>query len=219
MEMKIDLKEYTVSIILTLFNSRKYAGRAIDSVANQTFKDFELIITDDGSTDDIENDILPLLKNNQGYKYIRHSNRKQPLSLNTGIRCSSGKYITLLDSDDEYMPEHLSERVKYFEENPETDLIHSPANIIGAEKDFFVPDVNDTSKLIHLSECIIGGTMFGKRKVFEDLKGFNNIYSHDSDFYTRAVKRFNVVKFDSPTYIYYRNNPDSVINNLKKSLV
>ena len=170
--MKIDEIEYGVSVILTLFNSKKFYKRAINSLTNQTFKSFEVVIVDDGSTDGIETELVPFLKSNPNYKYIRHSNRKHPLSLNTGINCSSGKFITFLDSDDEYFPTHLEERFKFFNENPNTDLIYSHALLIGNEEDFYVPDAIDNNKLIHLNDCIIGGTFFGKRKVFEELNGF-----------------------------------------------
>ncbi|MBK8552012.1 MAG: glycosyltransferase family 2 protein [Ignavibacteria bacterium] len=216
--METDTGKYDVSVILTLFNSKKVFKRALNSVLNQTFKNYELIIIDDGSIDGTEQDLFPYLKDNSHFKYIRHSNRKHPLSLNAGIINSTGKFITFIDSDDEYKPTHLEERASYFFENPEIDLIHSPAALIGDEDDFYVPDVNDNSKLIHLKDCIIGGTLFGKRKVFEELGGFRNIYSHDSDFYSRAVIKFNVKLFDSPTYVYYRNNPDSVISKLKEKI-
>ncbi|MEO8209807.1 MAG: glycosyltransferase family A protein [bacterium] len=214
--MVIDTKTYDVSVILTLFNSKKFFKRAIDSVLNQTFNNYELIIVDDGSSDGIESVLFPILKVNHNFKYIRHSNRKHPLSLNTGIINSSGKFISLIDSDDEYKSNHLEERIKYFLNNSEVDLIYSPATIIGDERDFYVPDSKDNTKLIHLDDCIIGGTFFGKRKVFEELNGFENVYSHDSEFYERANKKYLVSKFNSPTYIYYRNNPDSIINKLKK---
>lgn len=216
--METDTGKYDVSVILTLFNSRKVFKRALNSVLNQTFKNYELIIIDDGSTDGTEEEIFQYLKVNSNFKYIRHSNRKHPLSLNAGIINSTGKFITFIDSDDEYKPTHLEERVSYFLKNPEVDLIHSPAALIGDEEDLYVPDVNDNSNLIHLKDCIIGGTLFGKRNVFEELRGFRNIYSHDSDFYNRAFPRFNVKLFDSPTYVYYRNNPDSVISKLKEKI-
>ncbi|MBL8006942.1 MAG: glycosyltransferase family 2 protein [Ignavibacteria bacterium] len=210
------LKEYNVSVILTLFNSRNFLNRSVNSVLNQTYRDFELIIVDDGSTDETETELFPLLKANPDIKYIRHSNRKHPLSLNTGIINSSGKYITFLDSDDEYLPEHLFLRVDFMEEFPETDLIYSPALLIGDEKDFYVPDAADIKKLIHLNECIIGGTFFGKRKIFAELQGFRNVYSHDSDFIRRASAKGNYIisKFDELTYKYYRNNPESIINKM-----
>lgn len=216
--MKLDLKNYDVSVILTLYNSKIFFRRALNSVFNQKFKDYEIIIVDDGSTDGIEAEIFPLLKSNANIKYIRHSNRKHPLSLNTGICCSSGKFITFLDSDDEYLPDHLKQRISFFCDNPETDLIHSSALLIGDEDDFYVPDANDNSKNIHLNDCIIGGTLFGKRIVFEELQGFRNIYSHDSDFYNRADQcgKFVISRFDSLTYKYYRNNYESVISKMKR---
>ncbi|MDQ3021745.1 MAG: glycosyltransferase family 2 protein [Bacteroidota bacterium] len=214
--MIIDTRTYEVSVILTLYNSKKTFNRALDSVLHQTFINYELIIVDDGSNDDTESVIFPILKKNKNFKYIRHSNRKHPLSLNTGIINSTGKFIALIDSDDEYKSNHLEDRINFFLNNPEIDLIYSPATIVGDEKDFFVPDAKDNSKMIHLDECIIGGTFFGKRKVFEEMNGFKDVYSHDSEFYERANKKYLVQKFNSSTYIYYRNNPDSVINKLKK---
>ncbi len=210
--------KYEVSVILTLFNSKEYFRRAMASVLNQTFKNYELVIVDDGSTDSIENEIFQFLKLNNNLSYIRHSNRGHPLSLNTGIRNSSANLITFLDSDDEYKPHHLEERVKYFASNDSIDLIYSPATLIGDEKDFFVPDARDTNKLIHLSDCVIGGTFFGKREIFEELDGFENTYSHDSEFFERAQNKFVIMKYNSPTYIYYRNNPGSIIGKLKKNI-
>ncbi len=216
--MKTDAGKFEVSVIMTLFNSKATFQRALNSVIAQTYKDFELIIVDDGSTDAIEAEIFPAVKANDNFKYIRHSNRKHPLSLNTGIVNSSGNFITFLDSDDEYKPSHLEERVNYFLMNQDADLIHSPATVIGNENDLFVPDANDITKMIHINDCVIGGTFFGKRNVFEELCGFKDAYSHDSEFYKRALARFNVNFLNSPTYIYYRNNPDSVINRMKENL-
>jgi len=202
---------------MTLYNSGRYFMRALDSVLAQTLKDQEIIIVDDGSDDGIENLLFPVLKSNNNIKYLRHSNRKHPLSLNAGLRISSGEFISFLDSDDEYISDYLEERVNYFTAHPETDLICSPAELIGEEEDFYVPDANDQTRLIHVNDCIIGGTFFGKRKVFEELSGFNNVYSHDSDFYRRAEKVYNVKMLDSKKYIYYRNNTDSVLSKLKKN--
>lgn len=210
--------KYNISVILTLYNSRNFFKRALESVLDQTYKNFEIIIVDDGSTDGTETDLFPFLKKYEFLKYLRHSNRKHPISLNTGILNSTGNFITFIDSDDEYKPNHLEERINYFSDNEDADLIYSPAELIGNENDMFVPDVNDPKNLIHLNDCIIGGTFFGKRNVFETLNGFKNIYSHDSEFYKRASDVFNVKRFDLPTYVYYRDNPDSVISKLKNKL-
>jgi glycosyltransferase involved in cell wall biosynthesis len=216
--METEIKHYEISVILTLYNSNKFFRRSLDSVLRQTYKNFEVIIVDDGSTDETEDDLFDYLKSFEFIKYIRHSNRKHPLSLNTGILNSNGKFITFIDSDDEYKSEHLEKRIEYFSENKNVDLIYSPAELIGNENDMMVPDVNNMNSLIHLNDCIIGGTFFGKQNVFETLKGFKNIYSHDSEFYNRAKETFTVNKFDLPTYIYHRDNPDSVISKLKSEM-
>lgn len=215
--MKIDDNKYAVSIILTTYNRKKYLPRAIDSILKQSYKNFEVIIVDDGSTDYSEKNIFPYLKKFDNFKYIRHSNRKNPLSVNTGFLISTGKYITLLDSDDEYAKDHLKLRVEFMKKNPKVDLLHSPAILIGKDEDMFLPDARNKKKLIHINDCIIGATLFGKNEVFIKLNGFKNKYSADSDFYNRALNaKYSVKKFDSSTYIYYRNLSDSVTNKLKK---
>ena len=72
--------------------------------------------------------------------------------------------------------------------------------------------------MIPLYECVIGGTFFGKREVFEQLRGFNNIpYSEDFEFLERALKIFKVEKVYYPTYIYHRDTMDSITNKIAES--
>ncbi|HRE41653.1 MAG TPA: glycosyltransferase family A protein [Ignavibacteria bacterium] len=217
--MNISNVKYKVSVIITLYNRKNLIFRAIKSIENQTFNNFEVIIVDDGSEDKIEIDLIHYIKGKDNYKYLRHSNRKPALSLNTGILLASGEFITFLDSDDEYLPNHLEKRIEFFEEENNIELICSTAKLIGEEKEFYVPDVNDISKLIHINDCIIGATLFGKAEVFNKLNGFKDMYSYDSDFFIRANELgVKTKKMDLPTYIYYRNNPDSVINNFRESI-
>jgi glycosyltransferase involved in cell wall biosynthesis len=214
--MEIGNTKNIVSIIVPTFNRKKYLHRALDSILKQSYKNYEVIIVDDGSEDGSEKIIFPYLKQYSNFKYIRHSNRKNPLSVNSGILLASGKYITLLDSDDEYEKYHLKLRVDFMKRNPGIDLIHSPAKLVGDEKDMYLPDALNKKKLIHINDCIIGATFFGKREVFTKLKGFKNKYSADFDFLKRAItEAFIVMKFESRTYIYYRNLPDSVTNKMK----
>ncbi len=206
----------TVSVIIPLYNRRKYIISAVDSVLMQTYKNFEIIIVDDGSTDNVEKTLFPILKSHENIQYIRQSNCGPASALDKGIKIASGEYITFLDSDDEYKKDHIKKRINYFKNNPKTDLTYSTAEIIGKEEDMFVPDARNKKKLIHLNDCIIGGTFFGKIEVFQKLNGFKNIYAYDYDFFNRAKKKFKVVKLEMPTYIYNRNTPDSLLTNLKK---
>ncbi|OGU59407.1 MAG: glycosyl transferase [Ignavibacteria bacterium RBG_13_36_8] len=201
-----------VSIVIPAFNRGSYLNRSINSVLSQTFKKWELVIVDDGSSDDTFQVVDEYIGKYENIRYMKHSNRRTPLAVNSGIQASCGKYITFLGSDDEYKSEHLALRLEYMETNPDADMLHGGVEIIGHP---FVKDKNDLSKEIHLSECVIGGTFFGKRDVFFELGGFKDlIYSDDSDFYERAEKKFIIHKVDFPTYIYYRDTPDSICTNI-----
>ena len=205
-----------VSVLMTVFNTEFfYTKRAIDSVLQQDFQDFELIIIDDGSK---ENDRESLLNYVEKYEnkisYIRHSNRGQSESINRGVLYSQGEYITIIDSDDEYKPNHLSTCVR---EINEMDLICSNSEtIVDSENDYYVSDKNDLTKLIHLDEVILFGTLFGRKKVFTSID-FKTGFAADSDFYERATQLFRVKKLDLRTYVYHRNIPNSICAIIKKA--
>ena len=199
-----------VSVILSVYNRAQYLNRCIGSLLQQSYKNWELIAIDDGSKDNSFEILKKHQSNHSGITIIRHENMKLPLSRNKGIMLSRGKYITFLDSDDEYAKDHLLKRVEYLNNHPDVDMIRGGVDIIGSE---YVRDKNNPSEFIHLSECTIGATFFGKRKVFLSLDGFRNLdYSEDSDFLERAQKYFHVEKVDFNTYKYYREAPDSITN-------
>jgi len=203
-----------ISILMAVYNTDfSYIKRAIDSVLNQDFQDFELIIIDDGSKENDRELLLACIEENEDKLiYIRHSNRGQSESINRGVLNSVGEYITILDSDDEYKPNHLSACLSAIEHY---DLICSTsATIVDNEKDFYVPDKNDLTKLIHLDNSVLFGTLFGRKKVFSSIN-FKSGFAADADFYEKANLNFRVKKADLRTYIYYRNIPTSICSLMK----
>ena len=107
----------TVSIIIPTYNREQLLGRAIKSVLAQTYQDFELIIVDDGSTDNTERLVKSF--NSEKTRYIRHRKNKGPAAArNTGIRSAKGDYIAFQDSDDEWMPEKLEKQMRAFTTAP-----------------------------------------------------------------------------------------------------
>ncbi|HKK53946.1 MAG TPA: glycosyltransferase family A protein [Patescibacteria group bacterium] len=97
-----------ISVIIPTYNRANFLPRAIKSVLNQTFKDFELIIVDDGSTDNTKEVINNYLKNDDRIKYIYQQNSGgPPKPKNTGIKIAKGEYIAFLDSDDEWFKDKL----------------------------------------------------------------------------------------------------------------
>jgi len=205
-----------VSVLMTVFNTDfSYTKRAIDSVLKQDFQDFELIIIDDGSKGNNRESLMDYVeKKEDKISYIRHSNRGQSQSINRGVLYSSGEYITIIDSDDEYKPNHLSSCLS---EINGLDLICSTSEtIVDNDNDYYVPDKNDLSKLIHLDDVTLFGTLFGRKKVFTSIN-FKTGFAADSDFYERATELFTVKKLNLRTYIYHRNIPNSICAKVKKA--
>lgn len=202
-----------ISVILPAYNRAPFILRAVNSVLSQTLKNWELIIVDDGSSDNSFTLLDQLILSRENIRYCKHKNRKLPLTLNTGISLSVGKYLTFLGSDDEYLNNHLETRINYMKSHPEIDLIYGGVKIIG---DQYVKDFHDLNKLIHLNDCVIGGTFFGKKDLFNSIGGFRDIpYGEDYDLVRRAQPYFNIRKVDlEQTYIYYRDTSDSICNNI-----
>ena len=145
--------------------------------------------------------------------YVKHRNCGQSQSINRGIKISKGQFIAIIDADDEYKPQHLS---RCFKEMSQADLIASfTETVVNTAEDYYVPDKYDHRKNIHVDDCILFATLFGKKEVFEKLS-FDSVYSADSDFYDRATKIFQTRKVDLRTYIYYRNIEGSISATLKK---
>jgi glycosyltransferase involved in cell wall biosynthesis len=204
-----------ISVLMSVYNTNFYlVKRALDSVLNQNFQDFELIIIDDGSINDADNQLLNYaIKHEEKITYLRHRNCSQAKSINRAVKISNGDYITIIDADDEYKPNHLS---LCLEEMTNADIIASTTEtIVDNEDDYYLPDKYNLNNLIHVDDCILFATLFGKKEVFLNLT-FQGNYAADSDFYDRASKEYIVKKLDFRTYIYYRNIPNSITSKMKK---
>jgi len=206
--------KHKVTVIMSVFNTPfTTVKRAIDSVLNQTFQDFELLIIDDGSTDDSPQLILEYaILNENKITYLRHKNCSQSESINRAILLTESEYITVIDADDEYKTNHLE---LCLSEINSLDLIASTTEtIVNKESDYYVPDRYNQNEVVHVDDCILFATLFGKKEVFQNLN-FINMYGADAHFYERAEKMYFVEKLDLRTYIYYRNNPDSISAKVK----
>lgn len=104
-----------VSVIIPTYNRAEFLGFAISSILDQTYKNLQVIIVDDGSTDDTEN----VIKNfqNQEIVYIKQEHKGAPSARNIGIANSKGEYIAFLDSDDMWMPAYIEKQLEVFEKS------------------------------------------------------------------------------------------------------
>lgn len=115
-----------VSVIIPTYNRDKYLEKAIRSVLKQTYKNYELIVVDDGSTDKTKKIVKKYVKKYpKKVRYIYQDNRGPSAARNTGILNAKGKYITFLDSDDEYLPKMLKRQIAYMKKRPKCRFLYT----------------------------------------------------------------------------------------------
>lgn len=201
------------SIIISTYNRAQLIKRALNSLISQTEKDWEAIIVNDESTDDTYSQVLPYLRSYAKIKYFRKDHSGEVMSKNEGIRSSIGKFISFLDSDDEYQPTHLESRKAVLMQNPSIGFLYGGVKILGNQ---YVPDRFNYTKKISLNNCVIGGTFFIERNIIISLNGFRKILlGSDADLFDRAKKaRILMVETNLPTYIYHHDTVDSITNKL-----
>jgi len=210
-----------VSVILPTYNRKKLLGRSVQSVLNQTYQDFELIIIDDGSTDDTERLVKSL--NSEKIIFIRHEqNKGVAAARNTGLRLATGEYIAFQDSDDEWMLDKLENQIRAFETSPpEVGMVYT-AYLVKAHGEegyihFLEPKIKDRSifsNLVRRHFMGMPGLML-KRDCFERGGTFDERFPafDDWDLFLRMSRHYHSKGINKPLFINYRQ-ADSVSSNL-----
>jgi glycosyltransferase involved in cell wall biosynthesis len=180
--------EALVSIIIATYNRAHVLPRAIQSVLSQTYKKIELIIVDDGSTDDTEQIVKRF--NDSRIRYVCHaSNRGIGPGKNTGIRMSQGEFIGFLDDDDEYFPVKIERSLDIFNAVPHrVGMVASNHNII-SDTGIRIRKV-DANNLRRIFPVIC--TWVVRKIVFEHIGLFDErmTISQDVDFFKRFRKKY-----------------------------
>jgi glycosyltransferase involved in cell wall biosynthesis len=203
------MKKVKVSVIMAIFNTPfEMFQRAIDSVLNQDFDNFEIIVVNDGSDLVLSRQLFDYCMTYEDkICFIHCKNVGQSFAVNRAVHFAKGDFITIIDADDEYKTNHLS---SCLHEMDNADLISSlTETIVAKDDDYYVVDKHDLHKNIHVDDCTLFGTLFGKSEVFKNIS-FENGYAADSFFYDEAQKTYKVKKSTSRTYVYYRNIESSI---------
>ena len=189
------------SIIIPLYNKAPYIAKALRSVAEQTYKEFELIVIDDGSTDEsiekLRDTSYELREKNLDFytkvKIIEQQNQGVSVTRNNGVKLAKYDYIAFLDADDWWEPTFLEEMKALVDEFPDAGIYSSSyfkvkngnlikANI-GVEKDFLKGEINYLqvyAKTMYMPITSI--TVVLKKEVFEKTGGFNSMLKFGEDF-------------------------------------
>lgn len=211
-----------VSVIIPTHNRDKYIGKAIRSVLRQTYKNYEIIVVDDGSTDDTRKKVKKYVKKHPNkIRYIYQDNKGPSAARNTGIRNAKGKYITFLDSDDEYLPKMLKKQISFMKRRPKCRFLYtwyydtnSKGKIKRKRKTKKYRSKKGLQRGLYFRKLTIRtSTVMIEKKVFKKTGLFNEKYwySQDWDMWLRIAKyhRGHCIKVPLAKYRQHDNNRSS----------
>lgn len=213
------MKEVFFSIIIPTYNRGSFIKRTIESVINQTYTNFEVIVVDDGSTDNTF-DIIEQIKDNR-LLYFKKNNEERGAARNYGVNRSKGNYITFLDSDDLFYPNHLEKA---------NDMV----NDLGDENVFFINfefvnsdgDRLKSNKKIEttINEELINGNILSCHGVFlpRQIALYNKFNedrelagSEDYELWLRIASQHKIFHSNDITHALVEHNERSVISNIE----
>lgn len=214
----------TVSVVIPSYNHEKFIQECIQSVLNQTFQDFEIIITDDASSDDTI--ILIEGFDDSRIKLFKHpKNMGASIAANNCILNASGKYIAMLNSDDSWHPHKLEMQLKYLETHPDISIVFSKVNWVNEDgnllKDglpynnvFNVENRNRYEWLRHF--FLVGNSLCHpssliRRDKYFDIGFLNPSFSNlpDLDLWVRFCLKYDIYILEQPLIRFRRINEQS----------
>lgn len=178
------------TILITAFNAEKYIAETIESVLNQTFQDFELLIVDDGCADNTYVQILEF--SDTRIRVIRNEQNKGTMeSANIGLAHSRGKYIARIDADDIALPIRLEKQIAFMEANPNVGLCGTFAETFGTEKGLLSSPTVDAEIAVDLFfyNCFVHSSVIMRRSVLVQYQLFYRIpFSDDYDLWCQMSR-------------------------------
>ncbi len=184
MDKNLNNNSPTVSVVMSVYNGSRYLHESIASILNQTFKDLEFIIINDGSTDDSEA-IIKTFKDERIVYIPNEKNLGLIDSLNKGLVAAKGKYIARMDADDVSLPDRLALQVKEFENNPDAIVIGCDYFSLTGSKLKHIKNKNNSDyqkSVLLFSPCFCHPTVMMKNSFNERNVFYNKNYVHAEDY-------------------------------------
>jgi glycosyltransferase involved in cell wall biosynthesis len=218
MNTSIPIAKPKVTVAIPAYNAMAYLPETLNSVLQQTYGDFEVIIVNDGSSDEIERWFASI--QDPRVKLISQLNKGLAGARNTGVKNAIGEYIALLDADDLWEMTKLEKQVKMLEENPEVGLVYTWASLVNEQgksigKLHKWDEKGQVWEKLLPNNPIIPSSVIIRRSCFDRVGMFDEnlrSYIEDWDMWLRLAKKYAFGAIEQPL-VYYRERPSSVSKN------
>ena len=193
-----------ISIVLPVYNGAKYLRESIDSCLAQTFRNWELIIVNDCSTDDSSAIAEEYAAMDERIRVLHNeTNLKLPASLNAGFRQAKGEYLTWTSDDNHYLPNALQRMIDFLRDKPEYQMVCAAYERMGG---VYIP-----LSCSPLYGNPVGACFLYTRKVYETIGEYDTtrFLAEDYDYWLRIGKHFQMGLIEEVLY-YYRDHPHSL---------
>jgi glycosyltransferase involved in cell wall biosynthesis len=183
-----------ISVVIPCYNHGKFLGEAVDSVLRSDFKEYEIIIVNDGSTDPLTlrvfRDLDRRFSDNQAVTILHQENLGLSSARNAGIQRAAGEYILPLDADNKIRPHYLRRAFEVLDQNSDTGVVYAYANLFGEKKGVWTFPLFDARKL--LIENFVEACSVFRKKLWEECNGYDAamvIGYEDWDFWICAMEK------------------------------
>ncbi len=218
----------TVDVIIPAYNAARYLPAALESVAAQSFEDWQIVLVDDGSTDNTAEVIARFIERfGSKLRYIRQDNRGLPAARNTAIRASTSEFLALLDADDAWLPCRLAESVRVLRERPMAGLAYGLITYIDAEGNpgstfagnRGLAEGRIASRIYMRKVDLPCPTITFRRRCTEEVGLFDESMraTEDRDLWLRIAQRYEVA-FIPRVLAYYRLSANSMSTDAQRMI-
>jgi glycosyltransferase involved in cell wall biosynthesis len=221
MDQNLTPRNPQISVVIAAYNTGQYIGRTLDSLLQQTFSDFEVIVVDDCSADNTATIVKDYQTHDSRIILIDNErNSGQCISRNRGMAIARGKYIAILDADDLSAPERLAVQFAYLETHPEITLVGAQGTRID-ENDQVIGEINvPTDPLVIkyrliTENVLIQSSIFFRKNEILSIGGYDKDYQHveDFDLYSRLIKNNFIILNLPQRLVSYRQRQGSVLSS------
>jgi glycosyltransferase involved in cell wall biosynthesis len=208
-----------ISIVLPTYNGERFIKQSINSIINQTYKEWELIIVDDCSTDDTFNIVEKYGERDNRISVIHNEvNQKLPASLNIGFKKAKGDWFTWTSDDNVFMPDALEKMYKELMNDQSIDFVYSNYIVIDPDDFMLFEVITGPEEEIFLKNNI-GACFLYKKELHQMLNGYDKkkFLVEDYDFWIRAYEKYKFKHIAKELY-YYRIHNSSLTAERKESI-